>query len=132
MMTGGLDGLFIRVDEPAVKERELDGVKRIDVRLQARPEAPEPGIEGMRRNNEVPVVSDPRQVIERPKILGLPEVRVDDDDMLVGERQLNAGDEQDIAVRGVFLELGVERDDIVVGDDQGIETALRGPFDELL
>ena len=86
----------------------------------------------MRCNNEVPVVSDPRQVIERPKIFGLPEVRVDDDDMLVGERQLNAGDEQDIAVRGVFLELAVERDDIVVGDGQGVETPLCGPVDEPL
>jgi len=40
----------------------------------------------MRSNDEVPVVSDPGQVIERPDLPGLPEFRVDDDDVLVGER----------------------------------------------
>src|SRR4030066_1901056 len=105
MMAGGLDGLLVRVDEPAVEERELDGVKRIDVRLQARPEAPEPGIEGMRGNDEVHVVSDPGQVIERPVTLGLPEVRVDDDDVLVGERQLDTGEEKEAPLVGVSLEL---------------------------
>ena len=64
VMTRGLDSLLVRVYKPAVKERELDRVKKIDVRLQARPEAPEPGIERMGGDDEVPVVSDPGQVIE--------------------------------------------------------------------
>ena len=71
MTTRGLDALLVRVYKPAVKERELDRVKKIDVRLQARPEAPEPGIERMGGDDEVSVVSDPGQVIERPDILGL-------------------------------------------------------------
>ena len=52
--------------------------------------------------------------------------------MLVGKRQLDAGEEKDAPVLGVFRELPVEGDDIVVGDGQGVETALRGPVDELL
>jgi len=83
-------------------------------------------------NDEVPVVSDPGQVIERAEILGLLEVRVDDDDVLVGERQLHAGEKKEAPLLGVFLELAVEGDDVVVGDGQGVETALRGPVDELL
>jgi hypothetical protein len=38
----------------------------------------------MRRNDKVPIVSDPGQVVERPETLGLPEIRVDNDDVLVG------------------------------------------------
>ena len=52
--------------------------------------------------------------------------------MLVGKRQLDAGEEKDALVLGVFLELAVEGDDVVVGDGQGVEIALRGPVDELL
>jgi hypothetical protein len=52
--------------------------------------------------------------------------------VLVGKRQLDAGEEKDAPVLGVFLELAVEGDDVVVGDGQGVETALRGPVDELL
>jgi hypothetical protein len=86
----------------------------------------------MRGNDEVPVVFDPGQVIERPEIPGLPEVRVDDDDVLVGERQLHAREEKEAPPLGIFLELRVERDDVVVGDGQGVETPLCGPVDELL
>ena len=70
----------------------------------------------MRGNDEVPVVSDPGQVIERPEIPGLPEVRVDDDDVLVGERQLDTGEEKEAPLAGVFLEFPAERDDVVIGD----------------
>ena len=120
IVLGGLDRLLIRVDEVVVEGRKLDGVKRIDVRFQVRPEAPEPGIERMRRDDEVPVAPDAGQVIERPEIIGLPEVRVDDDDVLVGKRQFDAGKKKKAPTLGVFLEVSVECDDIVVGYGQGI------------
>ena len=132
IVLGGLDRLLIRVDEVVVEGRKLDGVKRIDVRFQVRPEAPEPGIERMRRDDEVPVAPDAGQVIERPEIIGLPEVRVDDDDVLVGERQLDTGEEKEAPLVGVSLELPVEGNNIMVSDGQGVETPLCGPVDELL
>jgi hypothetical protein len=52
--------------------------------------------------------------------------------VLVGQRQLDAGEEKEAPLLGVFLELAVEGDNVVVGYGQDIETPLCGPVDELL
>jgi hypothetical protein len=83
-------------------------------------------------DDEVPVVSDCGQFLKRPEILGLPEFRVDDDDMLIGESQLDAGDENDAPARGIVLELAAEGDDVVVRNGQGVEPPVRGPVDKPL